>query len=61
LEEVEGERRDASRKYVKKNSRYMSTTDPDAAIVNRGKPKLSYQVHRVVDGRAEVITVNPYW
>jgi hypothetical protein len=34
----------------------MSRTDPDAAIVNRGKPKLSYQVHRVVDGRAEVIT-----
>jgi uncharacterized protein (UPF0179 family) len=34
----------------------MSTTDPDAAIVNRGKPKLSYQVHRAVDGRAEVIT-----
>src|SRR4030043_324996 len=42
--------------YVKKNSRYMSTTDPDAAIVNRGKPKLSYQVHRVVDGSSEVIT-----
>jgi IS5 family transposase len=47
---------DSSRRYVKQNSRYMSTTDPDAAIVNRGKPKLSYQVHRVVDGRSEVIT-----
>ena len=34
----------------------MSTTDPDAAIVNRGGPKLRYQVHRVVDGRSEVIT-----
>jgi hypothetical protein len=56
LEEVEEERRDASRKYEKKNSRYMSTTDPDAAIVNRGKPKLTYQVHRVVDRRSEVIT-----
>jgi len=55
LEEVE-ESADSSRRYVKKNSRYMSTTDPDAAIVNRGKPKLSYQVHRAVDGRAEVIT-----
>ena len=55
LEEVE-ESTDSSRRYVKKNSRYMSTTDPDAAIVNRGKPKLSYQVHRVVDGRSEVIT-----
>jgi transposase len=42
--------------YEKKNNRYISTTDPDAAIVNRGKPKLSYQVHRVVDGRVEVIT-----
>jgi transposase len=42
--------------YEKKNDRYMSTTDPDAAIVNRGKAKLSYQVHRAVDGRAEVIT-----
>jgi hypothetical protein len=34
----------------------MSRTDPDAAIVNRGKPRLSYQVHRAVDARAEVIT-----
>jgi transposase len=55
LEEV-NESSDSSRRYVKKNSRYMSTTDPDAAIVNRGKPKLSYQVHRAVDGRSEVIT-----
>jgi len=55
LDEVE-EDTESSRRYVKKNSRYMSTTDPDAAIVNRGKPKLSYQVHRVVDGRSEVIT-----
>jgi len=56
LEEVEEESTDPSRRYVKKNSRYMSTTDPDAAIVNRGKPKLFYQVHRAVDGRVEVIT-----
>ena len=55
LEEV-NESSDSSRRYVKQNSRYMSTTDPDAAIVNRGKPKLSYQVHRAVDGRSEVIT-----
>jgi hypothetical protein len=46
----------SGRRDVKKNSRYISTTDLDAAIVNRGKPKLSYQVHRAVDGRAEVIT-----
>jgi transposase len=44
------------RAYEKKNNRYISTTDPDAAIVNRGKPKLSYEVHRAVDGRSEVIT-----
>ena len=55
--EVKSESTDCSgRRYVKKNSRYISTTDPDAAIVNRGKPKLSYQVHRAVDGRSEVIT-----
>jgi len=45
-----------SRHIEKKNSRYISTTDPDAAIVNRGKPKLMYQVHRTVDGKNEVIT-----
>jgi len=46
----------SSRRYVTENRRYISTTDPDAGIVNRGKPKLSYQVHRAVDGRSEVIT-----
>lgn len=55
LEEV-AEDTESCRRYEKKNSRYMSTTDPDAAIVNRGKPKLSYQVHRAVDARSEVIT-----
>lgn len=54
--EEKTESSDVSRRYVKKNSRYISTTDPDAAIVNRGKPKLSYQVHRAVDERSEVIT-----
>lgn len=34
----------------KVNDRYKSTTDPDAALVRRGKPKLTYQVHRAVDG-----------
>jgi transposase len=47
---------DSSRLYEKKNSRYISSTDPDAAIVNRGKAKLSYQVHRAVDGKNEIIT-----
>lgn len=51
------EDRDASDVYRKrKNDRYVSTTDPDATIVNRGKAKLSYQVHRAVDGKNEVIT-----
>jgi len=53
---LEEKSEDSSRKYVKENRRYISTTDPDAGIVNRGKPKLSYQVHRAVDGRSEVIT-----
>lgn len=47
---------DSPRYYEKKNNRYISSTDPDAAIVNRGKSKLSYQVHRAVDGKTEVIT-----
>jgi transposase len=54
--EEKGENTDTSRRYVKENRRYISTTDPDASIVNRGKPKLSYQVHRSVDGKSEVIT-----
>lgn len=44
--------------YEKKNNRYVSSTDPDATIVNRGKPKLSYQVHRAVDGKNEIITAS---
>ena len=55
LEEQE-ESTDTSRRYEKKNNRYISSTDPDAAIVNRGKPKLSYQVHRAVEGQNEIIT-----
>lgn len=38
------------------NQRYLSLTDPEAAIVDRGKPELYYQAHRAVDPRAEVIT-----
>jgi len=38
------------------NARYVSTTDPDASIVRRGKPKLQYQTHRAVDPGYEVIT-----
>jgi transposase len=40
------------------NSRYVSTTDPDASIVRqgKGKPELQYKTHRAVEGRHEVIT-----
>jgi transposase len=40
------------------NTRYASTTDPDASIVRhgKGKPKLRYKTHRAVDGLHEVIT-----
>jgi transposase len=54
--EEKSESTDSTRRYVKENSRYISATDSDAAIVNRGKPKLCYQVHRAVDGKSEVIT-----
>lgn len=52
------EQSDSLRYYERKNSRYISSTDPDATIVNRGKPKLSYQVHRAVDGKNEIITAS---
>jgi len=55
LEEV-GESADPSRGYEKQNSRFISTTDPQATIVNRGKSKLAYQVHRAVDEKSEIIT-----
>ncbi len=58
LEEI-SEGNASSSSYIKTNDRYMSTTDPDAAIVNRGKggkAKLTYQVHRAVDGQSEIIT-----
>src|SRR5436309_12033863 len=51
-----GARASAKAGDQKVNSRYVSTTDPEAAIVRRGKPRLCYEVHRVVDGRSEVIT-----
>lgn len=40
------------------NKRYISTTDPEAAIVRQGsgRPKLSYKTHRAVDPAHEIIT-----
>ena len=45
-----------SGRYRKVNGRHISSTDPDAAIVGRGKPDLFYQVHRSVDEAHEIIT-----
>ena len=49
-----GEEKVQDRREV--NRRYISTTDPDAAIVRRGKGKLRYQTHRAVDSGKEIIT-----
>jgi hypothetical protein len=40
------------------NSRYISTTDPDASIIRHtgGKSKLRYKTHRAVDTLHEIIT-----
>jgi transposase len=40
------------------NSRYISTTDPDASVTRQGsgKSKLRYKTHRSVDPHCEVIT-----
>jgi len=40
------------------NSKYISTTDPDASVTRRGSGKstLKYQIHRGVDSKCEVIT-----
>jgi transposase len=54
--EEKSESAEPARAHDRKNNRYISSTDPDAAIVNRGKAKLTYQVHRAVDERSEIIT-----
>lgn len=40
------------------DNRFISTTDPDASVLRqgRGKSKVRYKTHRVVDGKNEVIT-----
>jgi hypothetical protein len=40
------------------NSRYISTTDPDATVTRHGngKSKLRYKTHRAMDSKHEVIT-----
>ncbi|MBI3814231.1 MAG: transposase, partial [Nitrospinae bacterium] len=56
LEEREQREEKENNPYKKVNTRYISATDPDAAIVNRGKSKLSCQIHRAVDQTSEIIT-----
>ncbi len=56
LTEKEEEEASEPRPHREVNQRFVSTTDPDAAIVRRGQPKLYYQTHRAVDARSEVIT-----
>ena len=48
----------AEQKTTPANSRYISTTDPDASVVRHGqdKSKLRYKTHRGVDPKHEVIT-----
>ena len=45
-------------KQTPADSRYISTTDPDASVTRQsgGKSKLRYKTHRAVDGKHEVIT-----
>ncbi len=49
---------DADVKKTPVNSRYISTTDPDASVsrYSSGKPKLRYKTHRCVDQKSEIIT-----
>jgi IS5 family transposase len=56
LTEKEEEEASKPRPHREVNQRFISTTDPDAAIVRRGQPKLYYQTHRAVDAGSEVIT-----
>ena len=50
----------AEHKSTPANSRYISTTDPDASVArySRGRPKLRYKIHRGVDPKHEVITAS---
>jgi transposase len=50
---------EAEKKTTPVNSRYISSTDPDASVTRHkggNKPKLRYKTHRVVDPSHEVIT-----
>lgn len=45
------------RKSTPANSRYISTTDPDASVTRHaGKSKLRYKTHRTIDPKHEVTT-----
>ncbi|MBZ5538872.1 MAG: transposase [Acidobacteriia bacterium] len=59
LEEI-AEERSARPDYRTVNQQLRSTTDPDAAVVRRGKPKLAYQVHRAANLRGQVGTLDNF-
>jgi transposase len=57
--EDDSDRPTGPKKYYKpKNKGMVSTTDPDAAIVRKGRhgPKARYKTHRVVDDQCGIIT-----
>jgi transposase len=54
LDEIQAKEKD--RPHRKINNRYVSTTDPEAGLYGKGKSKLCYKTHRVVEERSEIIT-----
>lgn len=54
LDEIKENEKDRPHRIM--NNRYISTTDPEAGLMNTGKSKLCYKTHRVVEERSEVIT-----
>lgn len=54
-ESEEGEQARENRKSPM-GRRFVSTTDPDAAMISKGKSKFRYKVHRAVDPASEIIT-----
>ena len=54
LDDIQAKEND--RPHRKINNRYVSTTDPEAGLYGKGKSKLCYKTHRVVEERSEVIT-----
>ena len=54
LDDIQAKENDRAHRKI--NNRYVSTTDPEAGLYGKGKSKLCYKTHRVVEERSEVIT-----